>query len=233
MANPHRYEVCKVLTNGFGHRFTPLMLKCYIMANDTDFIEPGPLQGCILDPNSFIASIPEMSQRLWSELGLPGTVGFDADSVERLDKALRQKYKPRDRDASEILLPVVGYIGEFARRESGGRWVFRPYGDDPADGWYPWIIASDGEEHPILIIVFEQLCDQTDETASLLGATLGNIRASKLLGMVEPAARIEIEKGKMVDPMTFMCEILPQYMQRSSKRKTPARRKTLKRGRRD
>jgi hypothetical protein len=145
------------------------------------------LKGMIRDGNTFPAAVPELVTRLAGKLDLaPEDVAFEFNSLARVDEAVRRLYPPVRRSKPDLLLPLVAYVSEIGRRELRGRWDMRQA--DDGETWEPWVIGSDGREEEFFTLVFSEFCDVPDESASVVYALLGRIRAGALFPMVDKAA---------------------------------------------
>jgi hypothetical protein len=151
------------------------------------------LKGLIRDGDSFPDRVEELTVALAKRLRMPRRrINYGLSGLARVERAVRRLYPPARRDAPELLLPLVAYVSEVGRRQVRGRWQMRLSEDGKI--WEPWIIGRDGNEFEFFTVAYKEFCNQPDESASIVGALIGTIRAPVLDGMIEPAEVNVIEQ---------------------------------------
>jgi hypothetical protein len=146
------------------------------------------LRGLISAGPAFPDSLEKLIAELAMKLGLPrAEVGYSVDSLGKVEGTIRSKFPPDLRDDPGLLLPLVAYATEVARREAGGRWEMRLA--EHGLTWEPWVVDPEGHAFEVFTVVYKQMCDLTDESASLVGALLGTVRSAHLDEMADAAVQ--------------------------------------------
>lgn len=145
------------------------------------------LGGLICDGPAFPGTIKELTASLARAIGFrPTELDYSLNSLARVESAVRCQYPPNHRSQPDLFLPIVAYISEVGRRELVGKWEMRLAEDGKT--WEPWVIDAQGNEFEFFTLAYKQLCDLSDESASVVGALVGSIRARVFDHMVDKAA---------------------------------------------
>src|SRR5262245_26640628 len=95
----------------------------------------------------FVSHIASLVENLSNLLGWDGTqLDYSAESVERLEKIVRDKFPPPARIRREVFWPVLAYVGEVIRRRGDGQWQMHPVVEsDTGVLWNPLVVLASGE----------------------------------------------------------------------------------------
>jgi hypothetical protein len=145
------------------------------------------LKGLIQDGPSFPTKVEKLTRKLAIMINeSPEDLSYTVEGLDRVEKTVRRLYRPSQRDHGDLLLTLAAYVSEVGRREVDGRWEMRLAKDGKT--WEPWIIGSKGDAYEFFTLTYKEFCDIPDESASVIGALLGKIRATAFDSMVDKAA---------------------------------------------
>jgi hypothetical protein len=166
LADGRFFIVCDPIGSLFPSRAAFEKLMAQIEAEGREQSPQRLWQEMFPQGKEFVAKVPELIDQLAEILGLSrGDLDYGAESLDKVDERVRQRYQRKDRLKGGIFAPLVAYLGEVIRRTVGGEWRMDL---DRAVGWVPKVVVrGDWREYCPPHDVYEELYEIPEAEGSL------------------------------------------------------------------